>query len=183
MWRHVNRQPVTFREFQWHVIGMTTLMALVSVSSLSALLAPRVAHAPRVFAAMSAAEGGAAPLPKVGVLAVQGGFAAHLQALKRQGSVDGVEVRSAEDLDGLDALILPGGESTAIGHGLANADMLGPIRDFAATNPIWGVCAGMILLADELVGSASQPLVGGLKVTVERNAFGRQVPRGCHCAS
>jgi len=158
------------------------MIAAVSISSLSALLTPRAApHAPRSFVAMSEVEGrvvptsAAVPLPKVGVLAVQGGFVAHLEALERQASVEGVEVRSAEDLEGLDALILPGGESTAIGHGLASADMLEPIRDFASSNPVWGVCAGMILLADELAGSTAQPLVGGLKVTVERNAFGRQI--------
>ena len=67
-----------------------------------------------------------------------------------QGCVQGVAVRSAEDLEGLDSLILPGGESTAQGHALVKADMLEPVREFAAAKPTWGVCAGMILLADEL---------------------------------
>merc|ERR1719171_1486805 len=93
------------------------------LSTFSALLTPRAApHTTRGFISMSALEGRVVPttmgepLPKVGVLAVQGGFAAHLQALERQASVQGVEVRTAADLKGIDALILPGGESTAIGH-------------------------------------------------------------------
>jgi len=152
-------------------------MLYVLISSYSALLTPRAGpHATRASVAMAVPPPSAGPaLPKVGVLAVQGGFAAQLEALDRQGSVQGVEVRSAEDLDGLAALILPGGESTAQGHILSRSDMLGPVRDFASAKPVWGVCAGMILMADELSGSATQPLIGGLKVTVERNAFGRQI--------
>ena len=153
-------------------------MLTMMLSTFSALLAPRAApHATRASVVMASVLAPAAgpALPKVGVMAVQGGFAAQLQALKRQGSVQGVEVRSAEDLEGLAALILPGGESTAQGHILSRSDMLGPVREFASKKPVWGVCAGMILLADELSGSAKQPLIGGLKVTVERNAFGRQI--------
>ena len=154
-------------------------MLYLFVSPLSALMTPRAPGATRASLIM-AIPAPAAPvgLPKVGVMAVQGGFAAQLEALARQGSVEGVEVRSAEDLEGLDALILPGGESTAQGHILSRSDMLEATREFAATKPTWGVCAGMILMADELTtveGTTSQPLIGGLKVTVSRNAFGRQI--------
>merc|ERR1740115_67747 len=151
-------------------------MLYLFVSPLSAMMTPRAPTATRasIIMAIPAPAG----LPKVGVMAVQGGFAAQLEALARQGSVEGVEVRSAEDLEGLDALILPGGESTAQGHILSRSDMLDATREFAATKPTWGVCAGMILMADELTtveGTTSQPLIGGLKVTVSRNAFGRQI--------
>merc|ERR1719201_709325 len=122
------------------------MSVLVSAfTSLAALLSPRAApNVPRTnLVAMSAVEGLVVPtgqgaqLPKVGVLAVQGGFAAHLEALERQSSVEGVEVRSAEDLEGLDALILPGGESTAQGHILSRSGMLEATREFAATKPVW----------------------------------------------
>ena len=151
-------------------------MLYLFATPLSAMMTPRAPGASRASVIM-AVPAPAAPvgLPKVGVMAVQGGFAAHLEALERQSSVEGVEVRSAEDLEGLDALILPGGESTAQGHILSRSGMLEATREFAATKPVWGVCAGMILMADELSGSAAQPLIGGLKVTVERNAFGRQI--------
>ena len=126
-----------------------------------------------------------APL-KVGVLAIQGGFAEHMEALRRQGGVDAFEVRTPADLEQVDAMILPGGESTAIGHGLVDAELLAPLRDFATSKPVWGICAGLILLADALDDGATsgaiqasdqkrQPLVGGLDVTVKRNAFGRQI--------
>ena len=154
----------------------SVVMLYLFVSPLSAMMAPRAPGASRASVIM-AVPAPAAPvgLPKVGVMAVQGGFAAQLEALERQSSVEGVEVRSAEDLEGLDALILPGGESTAQGHILSRSGMLEATREFAATKPVWGVCAGMILMADELSGSAAQPLIGGLKVTVERNALGRQI--------
>merc|ERR1719163_1942058 len=123
---------------------------------------------------------------KVGVLAIQGGFAEHMQALERHSGVEGVEVRTPAELELVDALILPGGESTAIGHGLVDADLLGPLREFVKTKPVWGICAGMIMLADALddgatsgaiesSGQKRQPLVGGLDITVKRNAFGRQI--------
>jgi len=115
-----------------------------------------------------------APL-KVGVLAIQGGFAEHMQALARQSGVEGMEVRTASELAEVDALILPGGESTAIGHGLEDANLLQPVRDFVKSKPAWGVCAGLILLAEDLDNGAAQPLLGGLDITVKRNAFGRQI--------
>jgi pyridoxal 5'-phosphate synthase pdxT subunit len=110
---------------------------------------------------------------KVGVLALQGNFREHLAMLDRLG-VEGVEVRLPEQLDGLAGLIVPGGESTAIGrlarlYGLDEA-----IDRFPA--PIFGTCAGMILLARDAVdGTPDQPLLGLLDVTVRRNGYGRQV--------
>jgi len=110
---------------------------------------------------------------KVGVLALQGNFREHLAMLDRLG-VEGVEVRLPEQLDGLAGLIVPGGESTAIGrlarlYGLDEA-----IDQFPA--PIFGTCAGMILLARDAVdGTPDQPLLGLLDVTVRRNGYGRQV--------
>ncbi len=110
---------------------------------------------------------------KVGVLALQGNFREHLAMLDRLG-VEGVEVRLPEQLDGLAGLIVPGGESTAIGrlarlYGLDEA-----IEQFPA--PIFGTCAGMILLARDAVdGTPDQPLLGLLDVTVRRNGYGRQV--------
>jgi len=115
----------------------------------------------------------ASPL-KVGVLATQGGFAEHIQALERHSNVEAVEVRTPFELGGVDALILPGGESTAIGMGLVDSNMLDDVKEFVKTKPAWGVCAGMILLANELDEGASQPLIGGLDINVKRNAFGRQ---------
>eukprot|EP00316_Scyphosphaera_apsteinii_P023352 CAMPEP_0119302216 /NCGR_PEP_ID=MMETSP1333-20130426/3858_1 /TAXON_ID=418940 /ORGANISM="Scyphosphaera apsteinii, Strain RCC1455" /LENGTH=579 /DNA_ID=CAMNT_0007304507 /DNA_START=23 /DNA_END=1762 /DNA_ORIENTATION=- len=154
----------------FHVACMSTL-----ITPLTAILQSRSCVVMSGIEGRIVPTGSVAPLPKVGVLALQGGFHAHLKALERQACVQGVEVRSADDLADVDALIVPGGESTAIGHGLVNSDLLEPVRQFAATNPVWGVCAGMILLADELSGSKAQPLIGGLKVSVVRNAFGRQI--------
>lgn len=108
------------------------------------------------------------------MLAIQGGFAEHMQALERHSNVEAVEVRTPFELGGVDALILPGGESTAIGMGLVDTNMLDDVKDFVKTKPAWGVCAGMILLANELDEGASQPLIGGLDINVKRNAFGRQ---------
>ncbi|MCK4741208.1 MAG: pyridoxal 5'-phosphate synthase glutaminase subunit PdxT [Anaerolineales bacterium] len=108
---------------------------------------------------------------KVGVLALQGDFAEHLAILRRLGA-EGVEVRLPSNLDDIEALIIPGGESTTIGK-LADAfDLLDPLRVFGQTRPIWGTCAGAIFLSrDTLEG---QHLLGLMDITVERNAFGRQ---------
>merc|ERR1712185_197576 len=67
-----------------------------------------------------------------------------MQALERQSGVTATEVRTVEDLAGVDAIILPGGESTAIGHGLVDASLLEPLREFVKEKPAWGVCAGLI---------------------------------------
>ncbi len=108
---------------------------------------------------------------KVGVLALQGDFAEHLAFLHRLGA-DGVEVRLPSHLDDIEALIIPGGESTTIGK-LAHAfDLLDPLRIFGQTRPIWGTCAGAIFLSKDTL--EDQHLLGLMDITVERNAFGRQ---------
>lgn len=113
--------------------------------------------------------------PRIGVLALQGDVLEHLRVLARVGAQPS-QVRRVEHLDGLDGLVLPGGESTTIGKLLALTGMLGPLRESIADGlPVFGTCAGMILLADRLEQDFEQPLLGGLGVAVERNAFGRQV--------
>ena len=102
---------------------------------------------------------------RIGVLAVQGNFREHLRVLRRLG-VRGIEVRKAEELAGLDGLIIPGGESTAIGRLIRLYGLEEAIRQFGG--PVFGTCAGMILLARG--GPLEQ-----MDVVVERNAYGRQV--------
>jgi 5'-phosphate synthase pdxT subunit len=111
---------------------------------------------------------------KIGVLAVQGAFAEHVRTLSTIG-VDGVEVRQPHDLVGLSGLILPGGESTAQRKLIERWGLRQPILDLAASGaPLFGTCAGMILLAREIAGG-EEPVLPLLDVTVERNAFGRQL--------
>lgn len=109
---------------------------------------------------------------KVGVLALQGDFREHTEMLASL-DLEAVEVRVPEQLQGCDSLIIPGGESTTIGK-LADAfELMGPLREFGDHRPIWGTCAGAILLSQ---GSQSErPLLGLMDITVQRNAFGRQV--------
>jgi 5'-phosphate synthase pdxT subunit len=110
---------------------------------------------------------------KIGVLALQGAFAEHSQYLQRCGA-EVVEVRLPVHLDGLDGLILPGGESTTIGKLLRRYQFEEPLRQFS--RPIWGTCAGMILLAHEVVnGLPDQLVLQRIDLRVTRNAFGRQV--------
>ena len=105
--------------------------------------------------------------PKIGVLAVQGGFAAHLVHLESVGA-SGVEVRTPGDLDGLDGLILPGGESTTITMGIGAAGLEEPIvGHHRAGRPILGTCAGMIV--------SDRDHLGLIDITTKRNAFGRQL--------
>lgn len=113
---------------------------------------------------------------KVGLLAVQGSFREHGQAFAKLG-VDTLAVRRPTELDECDALVLPGGESTTIIKLLRIFDLLDPIRARIADGlPVLGTCAGMILLADRILGGTEdQETIGGLDVTVRRNAFGRQV--------
>jgi 5'-phosphate synthase pdxT subunit len=114
---------------------------------------------------------------RIGVLALQGAFHEHIQILRRLGA-DAIEVRKPEQLQGLDGLILPGGESTTMGLVAERWGMVGPLRAWVeAGRPTWGTCAGMILLAERATGQkqGGQPLLGGLDVTVNRNYFGRQV--------
>ncbi len=108
----------------------------------------------------------------VGVLALQGAFIEHEKTLRGLGATP-VEVRLPHDLDDLDALIIPGGESTTIGK-LANTfGLIEPLRRFAQEKPVWGTCAGMIFLAKDI--GRDQPLLGLMDIQVNRNAFGRQV--------
>jgi pyridoxal 5'-phosphate synthase pdxT subunit len=114
--------------------------------------------------------------PVVGVLALQGDVREHLAALPELG-VEVVTVRRPEELAGVDALVVPGGESTTIGKLAVRAGLLEPLRAAVAGGlPVYGSCAGMVVLADRLVDAPpDQVTVGGLDVTVRRNAFGRQV--------
>ncbi|MBP8974088.1 MAG: pyridoxal 5'-phosphate synthase glutaminase subunit PdxT [Anaerolineae bacterium] len=108
----------------------------------------------------------------VGVLALQGDFFEHGRMLRGLGAQP-VEVRLPGQLDGLDALIIPGGESTTIGKLAVSYGLLEPLREFARRKPVWGTCAGMIMLARDI--GRDQPLLGLMNITVNRNAFGRQV--------
>ncbi len=111
---------------------------------------------------------------RVGVLALQGDFAEHLATLARL-DVEATEVRKVGDLAQVDALIIPGGESTTIGKLMARYGLDEAIRARAAQGmPIYGTCAGMILLAKHIEGS-DQPRLGLMDITVRRNAFGRQI--------
>ena len=115
-------------------------------------------------------------LPRVGILALQGDVREHDRALRDAGA-EPLAVRRVEDLDGLDGLVLPGGESTTMGRLLGVFDLLEPLRRLVQEGlPVYGSCAGMILLAAEVRGGRSdQPRLGGLDIAVRRNAFGRQV--------
>jgi len=118
--------------------------------------------------------------PVIGVLAVQGDVREHIRAIEACGGTGGARatvVRKPEDLAQIDGLIIPGGESTAIWKLLEVFDMVEPIRArMAAGMPVYGSCAGMILLADRIVGGiVGQEGIGGMDATVRRNAFGRQV--------
>src|SRR3954468_5934947 len=111
---------------------------------------------------------------KIGVLALQGAFREHLQTLESIG-VEGVPVRLPADLAGVSGLILPGGESTTMRQLIRRWDLGDPIRRLAATGaPLFGTCAGMIVLSNQIVGG-EEPVLPLLDVAVERNAFGRQL--------
>jgi pyridoxal 5'-phosphate synthase pdxT subunit len=114
--------------------------------------------------------------PLVGVLALQGDVREHLAALRAAGA-DARPVRRPEELTGLDGLVLPGGESTTMAKLAARTGLLEPLRTAVRDGlPAYGSCAGMIMLADAVLDApADQVTVGGLDVTVRRNAFGRQV--------
>ena len=114
---------------------------------------------------------------RIGVLALQGAFREHIAMLKRL-NVEAVEVRLAQELDGLDGLVIPGGESTSMGLVAERWGLVEPLRRWVrGGKPTWGTCAGMILLAENATGQklGGQALIGGLDVTVNRNYFGRQV--------
>ena len=110
---------------------------------------------------------------KLGVLALQGAFREHRLMLERCG-VEVVEVRSPEQLDDVQGLVIPGGESTTIGKMMVRWGLLDRIRERASAGMgIYGTCAGMILLAKDIIGS-DQPRLGLMDISVRRNAFGRQ---------
>lgn len=111
--------------------------------------------------------------PRIGVLAIQGDYAAHAEALVESGAIP-VEVRKREELLGLDGLILPGGESTTMLKFLVRQHLFDELKDFCAANPVFGTCAGAILLARE-VRNPAQTSLGALDAIVERNAYGRQI--------
>ncbi len=109
---------------------------------------------------------------KIGILALQGDFAEHIAMLKRL-NVETFEVRLPEQLDGLDGLIIPGGESTTIGKLAVAYNLMEPLKIFGQRHAIWGTCAGAIFLSKDI--SRDQPLLGLMDIKVQRNAFGRQI--------
>ncbi len=110
---------------------------------------------------------------KVGVLALQGAFIEHEKKLQKLGA-EVRQVRLPADLQGLDGLIIPGGESTTIGKLAVEYGLVEPLREFARSKPTWGTCAGMIFLAKD-IGIDRQPILGVMDIHVNRNAFGRQI--------
>jgi 5'-phosphate synthase pdxT subunit len=109
---------------------------------------------------------------KIGVLALQGDFAEHIAILKRLG-VETVEVRLPEHLEGLDGLVIPGGESTTIGKLAVHYGLMEPLRAFGRSKAIWGTCAGAIFLSKD--AHRDQPLLNLMDISVARNAFGSQI--------
>jgi 5'-phosphate synthase pdxT subunit len=114
--------------------------------------------------------------PRIGVLALQGDVREHLGALRTAG-VDAVTVRRPDELHHLDGIVIPGGESTTIGKLLVTFELLEPLhKALEAGLPAFGSCAGMILLADRVLDAGPDQIgLGGIDMTVRRNAFGRQV--------
>jgi pyridoxal 5'-phosphate synthase pdxT subunit len=110
---------------------------------------------------------------RVGVLALQGDFEAHRRALERAGA-EAVEVRTAADLETVQGLVIPGGESTTMVKLLEQEKLLDPLREFGRRRPIFGTCAGAILLATD-VANSTQASLGLMDMQVERNAYGRQI--------
>jgi len=114
------------------------------------------------------------PGMEIGILALQGAFREHQNMLKDCG-VRTREIRVPEQLEGIGGLIIPGGESTTIGKLMVEFDLLGPVREMVLAGlPVFGTCAGLVLLAKEIEGS-SQPRLGVMDMEVVRNGFGRQV--------
>ncbi|RKX84720.1 MAG: pyridoxal 5'-phosphate synthase glutaminase subunit PdxT [Spirochaetes bacterium] len=111
----------------------------------------------------------------IGVLALQGAFARHIDVVESLGAA-AVEVRDPDDLPGIDALIIPGGESTAMSKMLVRWGLIEPLQNLIQGGlPVFGTCAGLILMADRLKDWDALPRLGGLNVTVARNAYGRQL--------
>ena len=109
---------------------------------------------------------------KIGVLALQGDFSEHIAMLKRL-QVEAAEVRLPDHLNGLDGLIIPGGESTTIGKLAVAYNLMEPLKLFGQRHAIWGTCAGAIFLSKDI--GRDQPLLGLMDIKVQRNAFGRQI--------
>lgn len=117
-------------------------------------------------------------MPIVGVVSIQGDFEKHIEALQRakQKGLDIREIRVAADLDGVDRVIIPGGESTTVGMLMQRFGLADALRERAATGmPVWGTCMGMILMAKNIEDRKDQFTLGLLDITVRRNAFGAQV--------
>jgi 5'-phosphate synthase pdxT subunit len=112
-------------------------------------------------------------MKKVGILALQGDFEAHAKALERAGA-EPILIRSAEELKRIDGLVIPGGESTTMLKLLNFMDLKEPLLEFAREKPVFGTCAGAILLAQEVRNPAQESL-GLMDLTVERNGYGRQI--------
>lgn len=114
-------------------------------------------------------------MTRVGVLALQGDVREHLRMLGESGA-DAIAIKREEQLDEVDGLVIPGGESTTIGKLLRRFELLEPLQQLVRHGfPVYGTCAGMILLADQIEGAGvDQPAIGGMDITVQRNAFGRQ---------
>ena len=113
--------------------------------------------------------------PRIGVLALQGAFREHVDALKRCDACP-VEIRTRQHLQGLDGVILPGGESTVMARLLSEEGLLEPLRTLCTSGiRVMGTCAGMILLASSLPGHTEQPCLELMDISVRRNAFGRQI--------
>jgi 5'-phosphate synthase pdxT subunit len=119
--------------------------------------------------------------PRIGVLAIQGDYDAHAQALREAGA-EPVLVRKPEELAEIDGLIIPGGESTTFLKFLERDGFLSSLREFVRARPTFGTCAGCILLATE-VTHPPQKSLGALNATVERNAYGRQIDSSIHTAA
>jgi pyridoxal 5'-phosphate synthase pdxT subunit len=111
--------------------------------------------------------------PRVGVLAIQGDYAAHAEALTESGA-EPVEVRKPEELDDLNGLVLPGGESTTMLKFLEKRHFFDALKEYCRRHPVFGTCAGTILLARDVQNPAQRSL-GVLDIVVERNAYGRQI--------
>jgi 5'-phosphate synthase pdxT subunit len=109
---------------------------------------------------------------KIGVLALQGDFSEHITMLK-QLKVEASEVRLPDHLNGIDGLIIPGGESTTIGKLAVAYNLMDPLKLFGQRHAIWGTCAGAIFISKDI--GRDQPLLGLMDIKVQRNAFGRQI--------
>jgi len=113
--------------------------------------------------------------PTIGVLALQGDVREHCAHLEQCG-VGVTTVKSADDMAKIDGLVIPGGESTTMSILAVKNNLLEPLREFRATHPVYGSCAGLIMLAETVTdGRSDQQTLGGLHITAQRNAFGRQI--------